>query len=56
LYRKIRYHPGNAGYTGGDFPNVAALKGIHQPQLLPFNDFAKDVENPSYPWLYTFIA
>jgi len=42
-------------YTGGDFPNVAALKGIHQPQLLPFNDFAKDVENPSYPWLYTFI-
>jgi len=42
-------------YTGGDFPNVAALKGIHQPQLLPFNDFAKDVENPTYPWLYTFI-
>lgn len=42
-------------YTGGDFPNVAALKGIHQPQLLPFNDFVKDVENPSYPWLYTFI-
>ena len=42
-------------YTGGDFPNVAALKGIHQPQLLPFNDFARDVENPSYPWLYTFI-
>jgi phospholipase C len=42
-------------YTGGDFPNVAALKGIHLPQLLPFNDFTKDIENPSYPWLYTFI-
>jgi phospholipase C len=42
-------------YTGGDFPNVAALKGVHQPQLLPFNDFARDVENSVYPWLYTFI-
>jgi len=34
---------------------LAALSGIHLPQLSPFNDFAKDVENPSYPWLYTFI-
>ena len=42
-------------YSGGDFPNVGALKGIHQPQILPFNDFARDVANPSYPWLYTFI-
>ncbi len=42
-------------YTGGDFPNVAALKGIDHSQLLPFDNFVKDVENPSYPWLYTFI-
>ena len=42
-------------YSGGDFPNVAALKGIHQPQILPFNDFTRDIANPSYPWLYTFI-
>lgn len=42
-------------YSGGDFPNVAALKGIHQPQILPFNDFPRDIENPLYPWLYTFI-
>jgi phospholipase C len=41
-------------YSGGDFPNVGALKGIHQPQILPFNDFVRDVASPSYPWLYTF--
>jgi phospholipase C len=42
-------------YAGGNFPNVGALKGVHQPQILPFNDFVRDVANPSYPWLYTFI-
>jgi phospholipase C len=42
-------------YTGGDFPNVGALKGIHQSQLTPFNDFTKEVASPNYPWLYTFI-
>jgi phospholipase C len=42
-------------YAGGNFPNVAALKGVHEPEILPFNDFARDVANPNYPWLYTFI-
>jgi phospholipase C len=42
-------------YSGGDFPNVAALKGIHPPQVLPFNSFAKELESPNYPWCYTFI-
>jgi phospholipase C len=42
-------------YTGGDFPQVGALKGIHHAQLLPFNDFTRDVARSDYPWLYTFI-
>jgi phospholipase C len=42
-------------YSGGDFPNVAALKNVHQVQIAPFNDFRNDVANLNYPWLYTFI-
>ena len=42
-------------YAGGNFPKVGALKGIHQPQIRPFNDFVRDVVDPNYPWLYTFI-
>jgi hypothetical protein len=36
-------------YTGGDFPNVAALKGIHHPQLLPFNEELHNIRSIVLP-------
>jgi len=42
-------------YAGGDFPNVAALKGINNFEINYFENFAGDVALPGYPWLYTFI-
>src|SRR5580700_10788175 len=37
------------------FPTSQRSKASISRNSCQFNDFAKDVENPSYPWLYTFI-
>jgi|GEM_PF-238013 len=42
-------------YSGGWFPNVAALKGINNFEIHDLTDFAPDISSPSYPVLYTFI-
>ncbi|HXG93316.1 MAG TPA: alkaline phosphatase family protein [Blastocatellia bacterium] len=43
-------------YSGGSFPPVAALKGIHQLDIRSFNDsFASDLQKGDYPAQYTFI-
>jgi phospholipase C len=42
-------------YSGDDFPNVAALKGINNFEVKDLDDFAADVAAPDYPCLYTFI-
>ena len=42
-------------YSAGDFPCVAALKGINNFEIHDFDDFAGDVGSADYPVLYTFI-
>ncbi len=42
-------------YAGGEFPNVAALKGINNFEVRAFRDFAADVVAPDYQPGYTFI-
>ncbi len=42
-------------YAGGDFPGVAALKGVNNFEIHDLGDFADDVGAASYPVLYTFI-
>lgn len=57
---KIRYNDGFQIYRGQGFPtdvfpNVAQLRGITSVQAKPFGDFKADVNDPSYPYAYTFI-
>jgi phospholipase C len=42
-------------YSGGDFPNAAALKGINNSEIRYLQDFPADVTGNAYPYLYTFI-
>ncbi|MGH7089432.1 MAG: alkaline phosphatase family protein, partial [Stellaceae bacterium] len=42
-------------YSGGDFPLVAALKGITLGDIHKYEEFAAAVSSPDYPWLYTWI-
>ena len=42
-------------YAGDHFPMAAALKGIEVLEIGSLNDFTKEVTNPVYPWLYTWI-
>ncbi len=42
-------------YSGGDFPNVTALKGMNNSEVHYLDDFSADVGANSYPYLYTFI-
>jgi phospholipase C len=42
-------------YSGDDFPNVGALKGIKAFDIKALNDFAADVASASYSARYTFI-
>jgi phospholipase C len=42
-------------YAGDNFPLAAALKGIHHSAITNFRDFKSDINNPNYPWPYTWI-
>ena len=42
-------------YSGGWFPLVAALSGIHLPVVNPLSDFHSDMSTGSYPWHLTWI-
>lgn len=42
-------------YADGAFTVVGALKGITGSDINDFADFASDIQNPAYPYPYTFI-
>jgi phospholipase C len=42
-------------FSGDYFPMAAALKGVALADISHFDDFAAQVRDPEYPWLYTWI-
>jgi phospholipase C len=42
-------------FSGDYFPMAAALKGVVLADISHFDDFAAQVNQPEYPWLYTWI-
>ena len=42
-------------FSGDLFPMVAALKGVTLADISHFDEFAAQVSQPQYPWLYTWI-
>ena len=42
-------------FSGDYFPMAAALKGVALADIYHFDDFAGQVSQPEYPWLYTWI-
>ena len=42
-------------YSGDNFPIVAALRGVTLFDINRYDDFAKAVARPEYPWPYTWI-
>jgi phospholipase C len=42
-------------FSGDLFPMVAALNGVTLADISHFDEFAAQVSQPQYPWLYTWI-
>jgi phospholipase C len=42
-------------YAGDDFPMAATLKGISLLDIRHYSNFAADLNQPTYPYSYTFI-
>ena len=42
-------------YAGDFFPMAAALKNVHHSQIIGYSEFARDIADPNYSAMYTWI-
>lgn len=50
-----RIYHGDKGPLAGSIPIASALKGIKYTDTIAYSQFAQDISQSSYPWLFTFI-